>query len=286
MVLIMGLAPAPEMSSHGSASGAAQPILDGGSQVPASDGRSYSGHRSSEISELDRLCPLDAGIKNVEVTSTDPGRLRLNPASSERFTGGKDGALLLDDARDDIVRNGDPVGVAEDIDTPSTIRAARIAQPADALLVVAKRRYVLQRVGNVEEVWGGPGMVPVDEPNDVVTLKDAVPGPEVAMADDLSRRAGPRAARPHTVGRGPVAGDGVVVASQEAGPAPQAVLSNNLGPTSRAGLTFDPTEHFEVTLGVQHPGGREVDLLKVIQKSVYGQATRTPSGARQSSRHA
>jgi hypothetical protein len=49
---------------------------------------------------------------------------------------------------------------------PSTVREAGIAQPAEALLVVAKRRRVLQRVGRVEEGLGGSGVIPVDEPDE------------------------------------------------------------------------------------------------------------------------
>ena len=73
---------------------------------------------------------------------------------------------------------------------------ARVAQPADALLVVTKWCHVLERIGDVEERWGRSSVVPVDEPGDVVAPPDAVPGPEIAVAHDFSVRAGSSPARP------------------------------------------------------------------------------------------
>lgn len=160
---------------------------------------------------------------------------------------------------------------------PSTVRAAGIAQPADALLVVAKRRRVLQRVGHVEEGLGGSGVVPVDEPDDVVTLKDAVLGPEVAMANDLSRRAGPGVARPHTVGGRPVARDGVVVPPQEARPAPSGTtLAQPSGPDSPSiqPLHADSECHFECRLR----NGHRLQELCTLQKGRVDQGGQASIG--------
>jgi hypothetical protein len=49
-------------------------------------------------------------------------------------------------------------------------------------------------VGDVEERRRGPGVVEVDEAGDALAVPDAVPGAEVAVADDLAGCAGaPRA---------------------------------------------------------------------------------------------
>src|SRR5205823_11596498 len=133
----------------------------------------------------------------------------------------EDGANVCVDHADDRV---------EAPDVPAAVGRPWVAEPADALLVVAERGGVLQRVGHVEQGRGGPGVVPVDEPGDVAVAPDRVPRAEVAVADDLAGRAGPGAAGPHAGGGRAVAGDRVVVAAEEPGPPLEAGLGDDVCP--------------------------------------------------------
>ncbi len=54
-----------------------------------------------------------------------------------------DKALLPADAVDDVTGYGDAVPVAEGFDSPAPVRRLRVAQPAQAFLVVTERCRVL-----------------------------------------------------------------------------------------------------------------------------------------------
>ena len=98
----------------------------------------------------------------------------------------QDKALLPGDAAGDVLGHGDAVAVAEDLDPAAPAGRLGVAQPAQAFEVVPARRGVFQRVGDVEDRRCGPGVVEVDETGDTLAVPDPVPGPEVAVADDLA----------------------------------------------------------------------------------------------------
>src|SRR5262249_34587073 len=81
--------------------------------------------------------------------------------------------------------NRHSVGVAEHLDSVTAIRRPGIAQPADALLVVAERDRVLQGIRHIEYRRGGAGHIPVDQPDDPAAAPHPLPRPEVAVADPL-----------------------------------------------------------------------------------------------------
>ncbi len=168
----------------------------------------------------------------------------------------QDEALLPRDAAGDLGRHGDAVGVAQGLDPSAPAGRLGVAQPAQAFGVHAERRGVLQRVGDVEDRRCRPGVVEVDEADRVPGAPDPVPGAEVAVADDLAKCAGARAAGPSGAGRRVVACDGVVVAAQERCPAPEPAFWDDLGPPGGTGLAVDPGEQLQVRLGAERAPGR------------------------------
>jgi hypothetical protein len=151
----------------------------------------------------------------------------------------------------------------------------RVAQPAQAFGVVPEWRCVFQCVGDVEERGWGPGVIEVDEADDALAVPDAVPGAEVAVADDLAGCAGARSAGPGAAGWGTVAGDGVVVAAQERCPPPEPVLWDDLGPSGRTGFAVDPGEDLLLSLGAERARRGEARGLQVTEQAVDG---RGPEG--------
>jgi hypothetical protein len=114
-------------------------------------------------------------------------------------------------------------------------------------------------------------MIEVDEADDALAVPDAVPGAEVAVADDLARCAGARAAGPGAAGWGAVAGDGVVVAAQERRPAPEPVLGDDLGPSGGTGFAVDPGEDLQLSpLGAERARRGEARGLQVAEQAVDG----------------
>jgi hypothetical protein len=81
------------------------------------------------------------------------------------------------------------VGVAEHLDPAAAIWRAGIPEPAHAFLVIAEGCCVFQPVGHIEQRPGGPGVVPIDQPDHVAASPYTVPRAKVTMADDVTGRA-------------------------------------------------------------------------------------------------
>lgn len=97
------------------------------------------------------------------------------------------GVVLLsaNDGADDPGGRVKAVRVTENLQPPTAVGRRRIAQPAQALGVVAERGDVLQRVGHVVQPRCRAGEVPVDDSHRLVALPHDIPRAEVPMADDL-----------------------------------------------------------------------------------------------------
>jgi hypothetical protein len=164
--------------------------------------------------------PADPVADGLEVAVAYPGRLRLYALAAERLATRQHEPLLLGDPVDDV-GNGDAIGFAKHVDPPSPVGSPGIAEPAKALGVVAKRRRVLQRVSEIKQRRCRAGMVEVEQAGGLPAAPDAVPRPEVAVADDLTRSAPARTAGPDALVRRAVTGDRIVIAAQEARPVAQ-----------------------------------------------------------------
>jgi len=92
-------------------------------------------------------------------------------------------------------------------------------------------------------------MVEVEQAGDLPAAPDAVPGPEVAVADDLTPSAHARTAGPDALVRRAVTGDRIVVAAQEARPVAQSGRRDDLRPPTGAGLAVHPREHLLIAPG-------------------------------------
>jgi hypothetical protein len=126
-------------------------------------------------------------VEFLDVAFPHPAQLRLTTDSSQRLHLIDPGTLYFDDRFNEAFGAAQPVGLGEDLDAPHAIRRRRIGEPSHALLIVAERRHILQRVSDVghRERWAGA--LPVEDPDRLCAPPDDVPRAKIAVADDLTR---------------------------------------------------------------------------------------------------
>jgi len=180
--------------------------------------------------------PADPVADCLEAPVAYPCRLWLDALTAECLATQEHQALLLGDTVDDVFGDRDAIGIAEDLDPPEPVWRTGVAEPAQAFAVATERRRVLQRIGEIEERRRRTSVVEVEQTDDHPISPDAVPRPEVAVADDLARSGPTGPAGPDAVLRGSVVGDRAVVATQEPrqsrNPASGTIFAHPLAPDS------------------------------------------------------
>ncbi|GAA3166892.1 hypothetical protein GCM10020001_110400 [Nonomuraea salmonea] len=206
----------------------------------------------------------------VEVAAGDPADLRLVPGAGQPANLLDPVLLNGDDRVGQALGRGQAVGGGEELQAVAPVGGLGTAEPAQAFGVVAERRDVLQRVGDIVQPGPGPGVVPVQDPHGPFASPDDVPRAEVAVADHLVV-ARVRREPAHAVGQAE-ARDRVVVVAEEAGEGGQARVAGDLGPALRAGLAVQVGEDLAaLAVDSQHPRGvREAHVLQVPEQGVDG----------------